>query len=354
MESINLNYYKEFFNKSNEIFVVYDSQFNLIEVNNAALETFKVSREYIYGQNISVLLPSFSVGSKFFEILSKVLNTGESVVIEDYVAHPKIGALDLTIKIFKLNDGIGLIITNESEKVILEDELQTFSYKSSHDLRHPIINILGLLNVITEKDGIDSNNVVNHIRLEAQKLDKILLNLIYINSIRYVKTQYEKIDLESLVQETIKCLSHLPNFQQIKFEVESNFQNDFYSDNLIVSNVLLNIIDNAIRFQKNSLNSKSIKIVLSSNSKNAKIIIKDNGIGIDEKHLKNLFKIFYKANNSNSGSGIGLFATRKCVTKLNGLIRVNSSLNRGTVVTLVIPNNEKKLKAKIPAIRLVS
>ena len=342
MERFNLDYYADFFNKSNDLFVVYDSHFNLIEVNNAALETFKVDREYIYGKNISVLLPNFAVGSEFFDILLEVVATGKSVIIEDYVVHPKIGALDLTIKIFKLNDGIGLVVTNESEKVILKDELQTFSYKTSHDLRHPIVNILGLLNVITDHKKVDDDNLIELIRSEAQKLDKILLNLIFINSVRYAKLQFEKIDLEALIRDTINSLNHLPNFHQIEFVIENKCVKELYTDNTIMSYMLLNLIDNAIRFQKNTFDPKIIKIVLSSNSKNTKILIKDNGVGIDEKHLKNLFKIFYKANNTNAGSGLGLFATRKCVSKLKGLIRINSNLNKGTVVTLVIPNNSDK------------
>ncbi|GIZ07964.1 PAS domain-containing sensor histidine kinase [Flavobacterium sp. UMI-01] len=347
MELNNTYYCKEFFNKSNDLFVVCDNQLNLVEVNDAALDTFKVDKSFIYGKKINDLFPNFSFGSNYFDMLLNVISTGESIVIEDYIVHPRIGALDLTIKAFKMENGVGLVVTNESEKVILKDELQTFSYKRSHDLRHPVLNILGLLNVYLQSEEVEKENLIELLHLEAQKLDKILLNLIFINSIRFAQLQYEKIDIDKLVHETVKSLSHLPNFRQIEFLVENKSKVDFYSDKMILSSILLNVIDNAIRFQKSTFEEKRVRITISSSSKNTRILIEDNGTGIPEKHLKNLFRIFFKANCTNTGSGLGLFSVRKCVTKLKGLIRVKSTLHQGTMVSLVIPNKKQMNKVGV-------
>jgi len=71
------------------------------------------------------------------------------------------------------------------------------------------------------------------------------------------------------------------------------------------------------------------------------ITITDNGIGISEKCLSHVFNMFYRASERSSGAGLGLYITKETVKKLGGEVTIQSIENRGTVVTVILPNNHR-------------
>ena len=69
----------------------------------------------------------------------------------------------------------------------------------------------------------------------------------------------------------------------------------------------------------------------------AEILVKDNGIGIHESHINNIFTMFYRATSEEPGSGFGLYNVKDALNKLNGTIEVQSSVNEGTLFKVTIP-----------------
>jgi signal transduction histidine kinase len=67
-------------------------------------------------------------------------------------------------------------------------------------------------------------------------------------------------------------------------------------------------------------------------------VIHDNGKGIPKKHMRHVFKMFYRATDQNAGSGLGLYIVKEAVDKLNGSIKLNSEEGKGTEVDLIIPS----------------
>ena len=65
--------------------------------------------------------------------------------------------------------------------------------------------------------------------------------------------------------------------------------------------------------------------------------VSDNGIGIDERHLENIFKMFYRADEGSKGSGLGLYIVKETVDKLGGKIEVKSKSGEGTSFTITLP-----------------
>ena len=97
-----------------------------------------------------------------------------------------------------------------------------------------------------------------------------------------------------------------------------------------------NILQNAIHYTKTG----TIKISLSEDTKKIFIIIKDTGVGISEKDLPHVFDRFYKAEHSRndlSGSGLGLCISKQIIEQHQGIIKINSTINVGTIVTITIP-----------------
>ena len=101
-----------------------------------------------------------------------------------------------------------------------------------------------------------------------------------------------------------------------------------------------NLISNAIKYQqKNELNKKILIDCLIASDK-ARIIISDNGIGINSIYLDNIFKMFYRATRESTGSGIGLYIVKEAVEKVHGSITVASTEGEGTSFEIIIPNKK--------------
>jgi signal transduction histidine kinase len=75
-----------------------------------------------------------------------------------------------------------------------------------------------------------------------------------------------------------------------------------------------------------------------SDQKEAEIIFKDNGIGIDTENLNHIFEMFYRASEQSDGSGLGLYIVKNAVDKLGGTIQVESTLGEGTEFKITLPN----------------
>ena len=98
-----------------------------------------------------------------------------------------------------------------------------------------------------------------------------------------------------------------------------------------------NLISNSIRY-KAYKQEPIINFKVSLEKGRAKIEVTDNGLGISEKHLKNVFKMFYRANDTNSGSGLGLFIVKETIEKLSGTISIDSTLGEGVHVEINLPS----------------
>ena len=111
----------------------------------------------------------------------------------------------------------------------------------------------------------------------------------------------------------------------------------FFSDQKRLKVILNNLLSNAIRYSNKE--NPQIKIGVKVDEAIAKITITDNGLGIGKEHVKNVFKMFYRATENNAGSGLGLYIVKETVDKLRGNVELNSLLDEGTTVNLEIPNN---------------
>jgi signal transduction histidine kinase len=108
-----------------------------------------------------------------------------------------------------------------------------------------------------------------------------------------------------------------------------------------------NLISNALRYHNKEQDDPYLKIVVKATDKQAELIVEDNGQGIDEKHLEHIYTMFYRANKTSGGSGIGLYIAKEAIEKLGGTIKIESKINAGTKFTIVIPNHkEGKYKEK--------
>lgn len=234
------------------------------------------------------------------------------------------------------------------ELVKAYDELDKFVYSVSHDLRAPLTSILGLVKLARNQEHQQSPEVeipeidyLNLIEKSVDKLDIFIRNIIdYYRSTR-MESLDETIDFNEILDSTKQGLAYYPDFAtiEIHMEVENPQQVPFKSDHSRLRIIFNNIVSNAIKYQRPEEPASDLFIRVTISSENAEIKFMDNGIGINEKHLSEIFKMFFRASNVNAGSGIGLYIVKEAVQKLGGTIEAESVQGSHTLFSLMLPNH---------------
>ena len=222
------------------------------------------------------------------------------------------------------------------------EELDKFVYSASHDLRAPLMSVLGIVNLALLEDDIQSQNeYLELIRKSVKKLDTFIINIIdYYKNSRGIP-EVTAIDFEELITEVQATIQYLPEYGNLKITTDINQQGVFRSDIMKLRIVFNNLINNAVKFQDNAKNDPYINIKITASPQGAKILVEDNGMGIREMDQDKIFKMFYRAGATNSGSGIGLYIVHEAISKLEGEIKISSTYGEGSIFEITIPSINK-------------
>ncbi|MDH5381190.1 MAG: PAS domain S-box protein, partial [Cyclobacteriaceae bacterium] len=227
-------------------------------------------------------------------------------------------------------------IINDLEK--LNKEMDNFIYRVSHDLRAPISSALGLINISQKENDID--NIKTYLDIQKNslnKLDNFIQDILNYSRNTRLKVQANKIEVQELINEITHQLEYSAEAQNIiKTKVKHEYI--YYGDELRLSIILTNLISNALKFTKNLNRPPEIIISAKINKKELYLTIEDNGIGIEQKYLNQIYDMFFRATDTNHGSGLGLYIVKDAVNLLKGNIEVESRFMKGTKFTLRIPN----------------
>ncbi|TAG05747.1 MAG: PAS domain S-box protein [Cytophagia bacterium] len=218
-------------------------------------------------------------------------------------------------------------------------ELDKFVYSASHDLRAPLSSILGLISLLNLEESEEQKQFYYGLMQKSiKKLDDFIQQIVHYSRNVRVAIQPEKIDLKDLIEYSIENLQYMPNSQKIKVIIENNITSEIVTDNFRLGVILNNLLSNAFRYADITKEQPFVKITANLNEKNIIIIIEDNGQGIDEKYLPRIFEMFYRATETNTGSGLGLYILKETLTILKGNIKVKSKYGVGTTFEVSIPN----------------
>ena len=223
----------------------------------------------------------------------------------------------------------------------LNSELDRFVYSVSHDLRSPIASCLGIIELAKSENNIEQ--LKEYLEMQEQSLSRLdsfiedILNYSR-NNRTDLKTEY--IDLEDLFLDILAQHSMKKEYRNIQADITINTENgnEFKSDRNRLTVILGNLISNAFRYHNHQIPNSYIKIKGEISSTMTTITIEDNGIGINEKHLPNIFNMFYRANDQIKGSGLGLYLVKETTEKLQGNINVESVYGQGTKFILNLPS----------------
>lgn len=230
------------------------------------------------------------------------------------------------------------------ELVKVNEELDQFVYSVSHNLRAPLMSMLGLVNLfqvnIQNGQYEDAPAYLSKIEHSIHKLDTTIKQiLLYSKNSRSISA-IEKVDLRLLVNGIFEELQYFNAYhQEIEKKITVREDAVFYSDPGRLSFIFKNLISNAIKYADASKSTSFIHIDIAVNREEASIKVKDNGIGIDPVFLKRVFEMFFRATNKSDGAGLGLYIVKESIEKLKGHIEIESYPGTGTEISFSIPNN---------------
>lgn len=220
----------------------------------------------------------------------------------------------------------------------VHSELEKYIYRASHDLRAPLVSVLGLINVIklTDKEK-PTTQYLNMMEGTIQKLDYTIREIVYNASISRRVIQPEIIDLEEVLNQAIQHQKTNNAGCHVNSIISIDQNEAFRSDIDLVTLIVHHLIANAFRFRNLMTERLILRIEVKSRNNNMIMEVSDNGRGIKEDKLPQIFNMFNRSSSEIAGLGLGLYTVQEAVKKLNGLLTVKSTENQGTTVTVKLP-----------------
>ncbi|MGO4904368.1 PAS domain-containing sensor histidine kinase [Flavobacterium sp. W20_MBD1_R3] len=234
----------------------------------------------------------------------------------------------------------------EKEQLIREltqnnKDLKQFSYITSHNLRAPLSNLTGLLNLIEDIpiDNPELKEILNGFNKSTHLLNETINDLVKVIIIK---------DNPSIKKEAVLFQDIYENvFNQLNFQIELykpivkiNFEkvSIININKAYIESILLNLLSNAIKYKSENRKLK-ITIATSEIDDTIVLIFKDNGIGIDlERNKDKVFGLYQRFHNYPDSKGLGLYLVKSQVETMGGTINIESEVNKGTIFTLTFKN----------------
>lgn len=219
-------------------------------------------------------------------------------------------------------------------------ELDTLFYRLSHDIKGPIKSILGLANL----GAVDKQNQLEYFRriqVSAKNLDKITSDFVQLSNVqKYKSDKVVEINFKELVPQVIDSLRYIPDFERITINTDIRQKVVFHSHRHILHSVILNLVENAIKYQNHTVPESILNITISVISTKAIMQFSDNGIGITKENKENIFNIFYREGikEGTMGSGLGLYIVKTSLKKINGTITYVPNSDKGATFIVELPN----------------
>ena len=264
----------------------------------------------------------------------------------------------LTLSLYK-NNNIRLKTNNmlqkkNSELIVAKEkaELATktkanFLSTVTHELRTPLYAVTGITNMLLDEDPKPEQiQHLKSLKFSGEYLLTFINDILQINKIEANKVDLapEVFNLKKKIQNVISALNNsaLDNNIKVHLEYSKDLPEVFNADQLKISQILINLIGNSIKFTKDGdIWVRAIKIGQDDNTYNVRFEVEDNGIGISQEKQDNMFESFSQGsiqiNRKYGGTGLGLSIVKGLVDILKGKIYVKSQLGKGSTFTFELP-----------------
>jgi PAS domain S-box-containing protein len=224
-------------------------------------------------------------------------------------------------------------LERQKEKLVKDlensnNELQQYAHIVSHDLKSPLRSIDALVSWLREDNEgkLDENSLKNlrHIQTTLEHMENLISDILNHSGVRKDKLFLENVNVKEVIFDVIGVLN-VP--KHITVHVEGTLPS-IKADKTMLKQLFQNLINNAVKY--NNKEQGNVWVNFQEQNNNYLFCIKDDGIGIDKKFHKSIFKIFQSVTKNENSTGIGLAIVKKIVDLHQGEIWVKSELDRGS------------------------
>ena len=227
----------------------------------------------------------------------------------------------------------------------LNRELEDFTYSVSHDLRAPLRSIDGYSRILQEDFGDkldeEGRRVLNVIMSNAKRMGKLIDDLLDFARLGRKEIQRSRINMTGLVNNILREL--LVQEPDRKIDVKVDELDTAFADVDMIRQVWTNLIENAIKYTgKKDLAAIEISSYESGYGELC-YKVKDNGVGFDMKYAPKLFGVFQRLHKMQdfSGTGVGLAIVKRIITRHEGRVWAEGTLQEGATFYFTIPNDNE-------------
>lgn len=312
-----------------------------------SVEALEISQRI--GLNIPFILVTGTVSEEFAVTCLK--NGADNYVLKGNLSRlPSAITNALQQKAAEKNRKLAERTLHKQNKMLVKvnQELDRFVYSTSHNLRSPLMSVLGLLNIsrkeVENKDYSRLPEYFDMMSASVEKLDNTLKEIVDYSKNARAEVRIEKIDLHETINKCLENLRYLEGSDEIKKEVIIDGGNVIYCDPDRLNVVLINVLSNAIKYRDTNKENQTLSITVHSYPYKTSISIQDNGVGIFPNYVDKVFDMFYRASDRSNGAGLGLYIVKETIDKLGGKISIDSEIETGTMVEIDIPFGGRSTK----------
>ena len=227
----------------------------------------------------------------------------------------------------------------------INDELESFSFSVSHDLRAPLRGVQGFANALLEdyQDRLDEegHEYLHRIVGASQRMDQLIQDLLAYSRLGRADVRLQPVDLSAVLDDVLEQLEAELQEKQAAVHVSESLPWVTAHHSTLVQ-VLANLVTNAVKFVPAGV-LPQVQIWATERDGWVHLAVKDNGIGINPEYHERIFRIFERLHGIETypGSGVGLAIVRKAINRMGGRVGLNSVPGQGSEFWLELPGVEK-------------
>jgi two-component system phosphate regulon sensor histidine kinase PhoR len=330
------------FNSMIEGVIVTDKSGHIRSLNRAVEDIFSINKKDVENRFFLETIRNNDI----FEIIDSVVKKGVPVSGELQLSWP-------VQKIFQVNavpvfeksrvSGCLTVIHDITEMKKLETMRRDFVANVSHELKTPLTSIMGFVETLLEgalDDKAHSRQFMAIIQEHARRLNSLVNDLLDLSSLEFKTAEIEKeeFNLKELLDKVLSGFTTQMKKKSLRVENGISLSLSVRAEKARIEQVITNLIDNAVKFNKNT---GLIKVYSSEEREGIKITVEDFGIGIPQKDLPRIFERFYRVDKARSrelgGTGLGLSIVKHIIELHGGRAGVESTEGLGSQFWFILP-----------------
>jgi len=316
--------------------IIFNKKLKVTFVNDVALEIFGKHQIFL---NERIQSKKLAQINKLLKKLSAINQTESEFSID--VGKNKRYFL-LSGSTINTSDDLVLVINDITSLKTIEERRKNLISDISHEIKTPVSVIRAGAETLQNgaiNDKNASDKFLTAITANSERLAEMVNDLLELERIEQgqLYQQKEKINLKHEINLIIESIEALANDQNVTLINKIGHEHYLHTDKVAFRGIFLNLLNNAIKYSK-----ESGLVTIASNVTNTNIVIavEDNGYGIEKNNLQRIFDRFYrtpKARAHTNGSGLGLSLVKQQINQIGGMIDVKSKINKGTTFFVSFP-----------------